>query len=199
MPSSWTKTSPSRTPPLPLSVSAYLTPPLRSPVLASTLADNTTSTRSTRTSPRTRPSPWSSSVALAWARSLPLPSPSFSSPRPYRFSPSPSPCITLLQSAFMCNWAAQYRDSHPSALVIAHYIGSSALSTDLGRLLQRVLHEIKQFYQIEREVPQVIPFFHSPSPSFHPLLPLFSILSPPSPSHSPSRSSRTSSMPSPSG
>lgn len=43
----------------------------------------------------------------------------------------------------MCNWTVQYRESHPTTLVVAHYIGSTPQSTDLGRLLQRVISEIK--------------------------------------------------------
>ena len=42
----------------------------------------------------------------------------------------------LGKSALMANWVVRWQENHPSELVIAHYIGCSALSTDLGRLLQ---------------------------------------------------------------
>eukprot|EP01128_Nolandella_sp_AFSM9_P003370 TRINITY_DN1445_c0_g1_i2.p1 TRINITY_DN1445_c0_g1~~TRINITY_DN1445_c0_g1_i2.p1 ORF type:complete len:1454 (-),score=310.78 TRINITY_DN1445_c0_g1_i2:10-3903(-) len=58
------------------------------------------------------------------------------------------------KSAFVCNWTKRYQRSHPSALCIAHYIGSTAASSDLGRMLQRIMNEIKEFYHLTQEVPQ---------------------------------------------
>jgi len=60
------------------------------------------------------------------------------------------------KSALVCNWAVQYRESHPAELVITHYIGSTAASTNLGRMIQRILQEIDQFYELgkAKEIPQ---------------------------------------------
>lgn len=54
----------------------------------------------------------------------------------------------------MCNWTVRYRDGHPGQLVIAHYIGSTSASADLGLMLRRIIEEIKEFYSIKKDVPK---------------------------------------------
>jgi hypothetical protein len=50
----------------------------------------------------------------------------------------------------------KYKDTHPNQLIISHYIGSTAASSDLGRLLQRMMNEMRDFYPaITHPVPQV--------------------------------------------
>ncbi len=42
------------------------------------------------------------------------------------------------KSALVCNWTLQHQEKHAGdKLVLSHYIGSTAASTDLGGLLRR--------------------------------------------------------------
>eukprot|EP01125_Pyxidicula_operculata_P016146 TRINITY_DN552_c0_g1_i1.p1 TRINITY_DN552_c0_g1~~TRINITY_DN552_c0_g1_i1.p1 ORF type:complete len:1462 (+),score=367.44 TRINITY_DN552_c0_g1_i1:741-5126(+) len=62
------------------------------------------------------------------------------------------------KSALLANWASTYRETHPSQLLISHYIGSTSSSIDLGRLITRIMHEINQFFELgkESEIPSQI-------------------------------------------
>jgi hypothetical protein len=47
------------------------------------------------------------------------------------------------KSALLANWVSRYRAAHPDVFLVAHYIGSSADSTDHVRLLRTVMEEIR--------------------------------------------------------
>ncbi|KAL6069903.1 DUF4062 domain-containing protein [Balamuthia mandrillaris] len=61
------------------------------------------------------------------------------------------------KSALVCNWATQYKKAHPQQLVITHYIGSTSSSTDLARLLRRVMSEIKEHHELSHDLPKDLP------------------------------------------
>jgi len=44
----------------------------------------------------------------------------------------------------------RYQNDFPDALVIAHYIGATAASSDLGHMLRRIISEIVSFYKVDR-------------------------------------------------
>jgi len=50
------------------------------------------------------------------------------------------------KSALLANWVNRYREAHPDDFLVAHYIGSSADSTDHVRLLRTVMEEIRARY-----------------------------------------------------
>ncbi|MCX5770834.1 MAG: DUF4062 domain-containing protein, partial [Candidatus Hydrogenedentes bacterium] len=45
------------------------------------------------------------------------------------------------KSALLANWGIRYREAHPDALVIQHYIGASPYSADWAAMLRRILGE----------------------------------------------------------
>lgn len=47
------------------------------------------------------------------------------------------------KSALVSNWVMQFRRLNPDRMIIAHFIGSTASSTDLGRMLHRICSEIR--------------------------------------------------------
>jgi len=53
------------------------------------------------------------------------------------------------KSALLANWAQEYRESHPEAFLICHYIGSTPDSADYVQLLRRIMEEIQQRYEPE--------------------------------------------------
>jgi len=57
------------------------------------------------------------------------------------------------KSALTCNWTLQYKNAQQHKLVVAHYIDCTAASTDLSNLLRRVLGEIKECYNLDKEIP----------------------------------------------
>lgn len=52
------------------------------------------------------------------------------------------------QSALMCNWVVQHQEKYKSRLVIAHYIGSTPASSELGKMLHRIMAEIKDAFKV---------------------------------------------------
>ncbi|KAH3745330.1 Tetratricopeptide repeat protein [Pelomyxa schiedti] len=52
------------------------------------------------------------------------------------------------KSALVCNFVVRYQNENPDAFVVAHYIGCSGLSTDLGRMLHRIISEILDFFEL---------------------------------------------------
>jgi nephrocystin-3 len=50
------------------------------------------------------------------------------------------------KSTLLANWINHYREAHPDDFLVAHYIGSSADSTDHVRLLRTVMEEIRVRY-----------------------------------------------------
>ncbi|KAL6063505.1 DUF4062 domain-containing protein [Balamuthia mandrillaris] len=57
------------------------------------------------------------------------------------------------KSSLVCNWTFQHKASHPDQLIIAHYIGSTSASTDLARMLVRIMTEIKEHFQVKKDIP----------------------------------------------
>lgn len=41
----------------------------------------------------------------------------------------------------------------PNKIVVTHYIGCTAQSTDLGRMLRRIMNEMKEHLGISRDLP----------------------------------------------
>jgi hypothetical protein len=50
----------------------------------------------------------------------------------------------------MANWIIQHQESAPDRLVIASYIGSTPASTDLGRMLHRIISEIQDYWKVNK-------------------------------------------------
>jgi hypothetical protein len=50
----------------------------------------------------------------------------------------------------MANWIIQHQESAPDRLVIASYIGSTPASTDLGRMLHRIISEIQDYWKVSK-------------------------------------------------
>eukprot|EP01130_Rhizamoeba_saxonica_P006997 TRINITY_DN2803_c0_g1_i3.p1 TRINITY_DN2803_c0_g1~~TRINITY_DN2803_c0_g1_i3.p1 ORF type:complete len:1483 (+),score=328.80 TRINITY_DN2803_c0_g1_i3:163-4611(+) len=68
------------------------------------------------------------------------------------------PCVVvgpsgLGKSALMSNWCTNWQYENPQKYILSHFIGCSSVSTDLGRLLQRIMEEISQHFALELEVP----------------------------------------------
>jgi len=57
------------------------------------------------------------------------------------------------KSAFVCNWTVRHQEKFPDRLVIPHYIGSTAESTDLSSMLRRVMGEIKEHWDLRMSIP----------------------------------------------
>lgn len=69
----------------------------------------------------------------------------------------PPVCVTgepgAGKSALLANWAARWRESHPDDLVIEHYVGGTAASSDWRSVVRRVLGELARRDGIEVEIP----------------------------------------------
>eukprot|EP00727_Mastigamoeba_balamuthi_P000082 m51a1_g10070 hypothetical protein (1394) ;mRNA; f:13934-19564 len=50
------------------------------------------------------------------------------------------------KSALLCNYVCRLEAAQPDAFVLAHYIGSTAASADLGNTLHRLVSEIADYY-----------------------------------------------------
>jgi len=57
------------------------------------------------------------------------------------------------KSALLANWVRRYRNTHPDALIIQHYIGASPYSADWAAMLRRIMGEFKRNLRIEDEIP----------------------------------------------
>jgi nephrocystin-3 len=57
------------------------------------------------------------------------------------------------KSALLANWAMRYRDAQPQALVLTHFVAATPDSADWGRLLRRIMGELKRRFQIPHEIP----------------------------------------------
>ena len=69
---------------------------------------------------------------------------------PYReTTPSLKSIVTLIgergcgKTSLVANWVKEFQSSHPDIKVLAHYVGSSALSTDIRSFLRRVTFELR--------------------------------------------------------
>jgi tetratricopeptide (TPR) repeat protein len=58
------------------------------------------------------------------------------------------------KSALLSNWGLKRRAEHPDELVLMHFWGSSAGSTDLGNMLARLMGELKERCEISQDLPQ---------------------------------------------
>jgi tetratricopeptide (TPR) repeat protein len=58
------------------------------------------------------------------------------------------------KSALLANWGLQYQEEHPNELMLMHFIGASADSTDLSRMLRRLMAELKKRFEIPEEIPE---------------------------------------------
>ena len=57
------------------------------------------------------------------------------------------------KSALLANWMGHYRQAHPDALVLQHYIGATPYSADWAAMLRRVMGEFKQRLGIAQDIP----------------------------------------------
>lgn len=53
------------------------------------------------------------------------------------------------KSALLANWAYMYRQQHPDAFIVSHYIGSTTDSADYLHILRRIMEEIRDAYAPE--------------------------------------------------
>jgi WD40 repeat protein len=60
------------------------------------------------------------------------------------------------KSALLCRFGQDYAAQHPDGLVITHFVGASAGSTDLRRALRRLCHALARAVADEREIPQEV-------------------------------------------
>ncbi|MEW6351735.1 MAG: tetratricopeptide repeat protein [Thermodesulfobacteriota bacterium] len=58
------------------------------------------------------------------------------------------------KSALLANWATQYGRSHPSDLVIMHFVGSSPQAGDHVHIVKRILGEVGRAFGLPGSVPQ---------------------------------------------
>ena len=57
------------------------------------------------------------------------------------------------KSTLLANWALKYRKEHPDELVLMHFIGASAGSSDWAAMLRRLMAELKAHFNIQQEIP----------------------------------------------
>jgi tetratricopeptide (TPR) repeat protein len=57
------------------------------------------------------------------------------------------------KSALLAYWSEHYRQRHPDAFIVEHYIGATSASGDHHELLRRIMAEIKERYRLTDELP----------------------------------------------
>jgi nephrocystin-3 len=57
------------------------------------------------------------------------------------------------KSAMLANWVARYRQAHPDALVLQHYIGATPYSADWAAMLRRLMGEFKRRLGLQQDIP----------------------------------------------
>jgi tetratricopeptide (TPR) repeat protein len=57
------------------------------------------------------------------------------------------------KSALLANWVARYRQAHPDALVLQHYIGATPYSADWAAMLRRLMGELKRRLGLQQDIP----------------------------------------------
>ena len=57
------------------------------------------------------------------------------------------------KSALLANWLGRYREAHPDAQTIVHFIGASSHSTDWAGMVRRIMGELKARFDIDQEIP----------------------------------------------
>ena len=59
------------------------------------------------------------------------------------------------KSALLANWFLNHQSQHPDDFALIHFIGSTADSADAPRLMQRIMLELKQFFELTDDVPSM--------------------------------------------
>jgi tetratricopeptide (TPR) repeat protein len=57
------------------------------------------------------------------------------------------------KSALLANWVARYRQQHPDAFVLTHFIGGTPYSADWSAMLRRIMGEFKRWFDIQDDIP----------------------------------------------
>lgn len=57
------------------------------------------------------------------------------------------------KSALLANWGASYRQAHPDALVLQHYVGATPYSADWAAMLRRLMGEFKRRLGLQQDIP----------------------------------------------
>ena len=57
------------------------------------------------------------------------------------------------KSALLANWVARYRQAHPDAFVLQHYIGATPYSADWAAMLRRLMGEFKRRLGLQQDIP----------------------------------------------
>lgn len=57
------------------------------------------------------------------------------------------------KSALLANWVLRFRQAHPDALVLQHYIGGTPYSADWAAMLRRLMGELKRRVGIQQDIP----------------------------------------------
>ena len=60
------------------------------------------------------------------------------------------------KSALIANWLQEFHKKNPNTFVFYHFVGSTPESTNYENILRRLVNEIKQHFNIEREISQDI-------------------------------------------
>jgi len=58
------------------------------------------------------------------------------------------------KSALLANWALRYRQAHPEALLLLHFIGASPYSADWAPMLRRLLGEFGRRLGVQQDIPE---------------------------------------------
>jgi tetratricopeptide (TPR) repeat protein len=57
------------------------------------------------------------------------------------------------KSALLANWVLHWRETHPADLVLVHFVGATAASSDWARMVRRLVEELDRQFGIDEEVP----------------------------------------------
>jgi tetratricopeptide (TPR) repeat protein len=58
------------------------------------------------------------------------------------------------KTALLANWLNRHRRQHPNEVTLVHFIGSTVASTDWAFMLRRIMSELQQQFNIQREIPE---------------------------------------------
>jgi nephrocystin-3 len=70
------------------------------------------------------------------------------------------------KSALLANWVARYRQAHPDALVLQHYIGATPYSADWAAMLRRLMGEFKRRLGLQQDIPDQLDAMRSAFPNW---------------------------------
>eukprot|EP01105_Mastigella_eilhardi_P019218 TRINITY_DN450_c0_g1_i3.p1 TRINITY_DN450_c0_g1~~TRINITY_DN450_c0_g1_i3.p1 ORF type:complete len:1376 (-),score=324.64 TRINITY_DN450_c0_g1_i3:50-4144(-) len=86
--------------------------------------------------------------------------------------PHPQPIVVLGdsgmgKSSLLSHYARRFEEEHRDIFVLEHYIGCSGLSTDLGKMITRIINEIIDFFELQdRVVPADLPGLKEALPEY---------------------------------